>query len=109
MLQLSSARAGEVDSALLAVADGAQLRQPAASLQLQVRLLHAARPGDFPAFRAFRRWQAATCACLSAILVWSAGLFRLEQVRCMQLFFFFTKSTPHAGCSHGNAHCDVLQ
>ena len=89
MPQMSSTRAGEVESALLAVVDGSQLRQPAASLQLPVRLLHAARPGNFPSFRAFRRWQGATCAALSAILVWSAVQHRLEQAcalaRCEQL------------------------
>ena len=77
---MSSARSGEVESALLAVLDGSQLRQPAASLQLPVRLLHAARPGSFPSFRAFGRWQGATCAALSATLVWSALQHRLDQV-----------------------------
>jgi hypothetical protein len=63
------------------VLDSSQLRQPSASLQLLVRLLHAARPEGFASFRAFARWRGGACATLAAVLVWSTCQFRLQLVR----------------------------
>ena len=80
-VQLSSSRAAELEAALLAVLDSSQLRQPSASLQLLVRLLHAARPESFSGFRAFARWRAGACDTLAAVLAWSTRRFRLQQAR----------------------------
>ena len=60
-----------------------QARQPSASLQLLVRLLHAVRPDGFAGFRAFARWRGSACETLAAVLVWSTSQFRLQQVRAV--------------------------
>ncbi len=77
--QLSEARAAHIDNALLATIEGGRLSS-VASLQLQVRLLHAVRPENFGSFRSFARWQQTTATMLSSIATWSAEKYRQREV-----------------------------
>ena len=76
--QLSDARAAEIGNALLATTEGGRMSS-VASLQLQVRMLHAVRPVHFGGFRGFARWQQTTAATLSCITSWSTDQYRREQ------------------------------
>lgn len=80
--QLSESRAAHIDNALLATLEGGRLSS-VASLQLQVRLLHAVRPTHFGSFRSFARWQQTTATMLSSIATWSANNYRQEEARSL--------------------------
>lgn len=86
--QLTEARAADINNALLATLEGGRLSS-VASLQLQVRLLHAVRPIHFGSFRDFARWQQSIACCASSIATWSTNQYRQQIVRITP------SATPH--------------